>query len=153
MLSQLTALLKIRWGLQTDSSRRSHLQALYQGTLSPNLLTRLFLPFQFGVGTKGVAEPVIRASQSAFDNSLRRTFTHLTSLDFSNAFNTVDRREIASGLRRCVPSLYPGGKWAYGTSSDLILTNRDTGSTYTLSSAQGVHHGDPLGPLMFSLGI
>ncbi|GFZ48405.1 hypothetical protein JCM24511_06153 [Saitozyma sp. JCM 24511] len=37
--------------------------------------------------------------------------------------------------------------------SDLILTNRNTGATYTLSSAQGVRQGDPLGPLIFSVGI
>jgi hypothetical protein len=35
---------------------------------------------------------VIRAAQRALNNSLGRPFTHLTSLDFSNAFNTVDRR-------------------------------------------------------------
>jgi hypothetical protein len=68
---------------------------------------------------------VIRAAQRALDNSLGRPFTHLTSLDFSNAFNTVDRREIASGLRRFAPSLYRARKWAYGTPSDLILTNRE----------------------------
>src|SRR6478609_1178418 len=50
-------------------------------------------------------------------------------------------------------SLYRAGKWAYGTPSDLVLTNRETGATYSLSSAQGVRQGDPLGPLMFSLGI
>jgi hypothetical protein len=33
------------------------------------------------------------------------------------------------------------------------MTNRETGETYSLSSAQGVRQGDPLGPLMFSLGI
>ncbi|GFZ46026.1 hypothetical protein JCM24511_03760 [Saitozyma sp. JCM 24511] len=36
---------------------------------------------------------------------------------------------------------------------DLVLTSRETGPTYSLSSAQGVRQGDPLGPLMFSLGI
>jgi hypothetical protein len=93
---------------------------------------------------------VIRAAQRALDNFLGRPFTHLTSLDFSNAFNTVDRREIASGLRRFAFSLYRAGKWAYGTPSDLILTNRNTGATHSLSSAQGVRQGDPLGPLMFT---
>jgi hypothetical protein len=37
--------------------------------------------------------------------------------------------------------------------SELILTNRETGATHSLSSVQGVRQGDPLGPLMFSLGI
>jgi hypothetical protein len=80
---------------------------------SPDLkLTHFLLPFQSGVGTKGGVEPVIRAAQRALDNSLGRPFTHRTSLDFSNAFKTVDRREIASGPRRFAPSLYRAGKWA-----------------------------------------
>jgi hypothetical protein len=96
---------------------------------------------------------VIQAAQRALDNSLGRPFTHLTSLDFGNAFNAVDRREIDSGQRRFAPSLYRAGKWAYGTPSDLILTNRKTGATHSLYSAPGVQQGDPLGSLIFSLGI
>jgi hypothetical protein len=61
--------------------------------------------------------------------------------------------EIASGLRRFAPSLYRAGRWAYGTPSNILLASRETGTTYSLSSAQGVRQGDPLGPLMFSLGI
>jgi hypothetical protein len=72
---------------------------------------------------------------------------------FSSPFNIVDRREIAAELRRFAASLYRAGKWAYGTSSDLVLTSREAGTSYRLSSAQGVHQGDPLGPLMFSLGF
>ncbi|GFZ44347.1 hypothetical protein JCM24511_02069 [Saitozyma sp. JCM 24511] len=65
----------------------------------------------------------------------------------------TEHYQIASGLRRFAPSLYRAGKWAYGTPSNLILTNRETEATPSLSSAQGVRQGDPLGPLMFSLGI
>jgi hypothetical protein len=86
-------------------------KALLRHIFRPDFL----LPFQFGVGAKGGVEPVIRAAQRALDNSLGRPSTHLSSLDFSNAFNTVDRREIASGLRCFAPSLYRAGKWAYGT--------------------------------------
>jgi hypothetical protein len=71
-------------------------EALLRHSFRPDFL----LPYQFGVGTKGGVEPVIRAAQRALDDSLGRSFTHLTSLDFSNRFNTVDRKEIASGLRR-----------------------------------------------------
>jgi hypothetical protein len=79
---------------------------------------------------------VIRASQRAVDYSLGRLFTHLTSLDFSIAFNTVDRRDIGSGLRLFAPSLYRAGRWAYGTPSNLVLASRETGSTYSLLSTQ-----------------
>jgi hypothetical protein len=65
----------------------------------------------------------------------------------------VDQREISSRLRRFAPSLYRAQKSAYGTWSNLVLVSRETGTTYSLSSAQGVRQGDPLGPLMSSLAI
>lgn len=151
--SRLTALLKPDGGYRPiavgELVYRLCTKAILRHSFRPDFL----LPFQFGVGTKGGVEPVIRAAQRALDDSLDQSFIHLTSLDFSNAFNTVDRREIASGLRRFAPSLYRAGRWAYGTPSDLVLVSRETGTTYNLSSAQGVRQGDPLGPLMFSLGI
>ena len=76
-----------------------------------------------------------------------RGYTHLTSLDFYNAFNTVDRRDIANWLLHFAPSLYRAGRWAYGTSSDLVLSDE------RILSSQGVRQGDPLGPLLFSLAI
>jgi hypothetical protein len=150
---RLTALLKPDGGYRPiavgELVYRLCTKTLLRHSFRPDFL----LPFQFGVGTKGGVEPVIRAAQRALDDSLGRPFTHLTSLDFRNAFNTVDRRKIASGLRHFAPSLYRAGRWAYGTPSDLVLASRETGTTYSLSSAQGVRQGDPLGSLMLSLGI
>jgi len=57
------------------------------------------LPFQFGVGTKGGVEPVTRAIQRAPEGSLGRSYTHLTSLDFINAFNTVSRSDTVQAVR------------------------------------------------------
>lgn len=86
-------------------------------------------------------EPVIRAVQRALDNSLGSPFTHLTSLDFGNAFNTLDRRHIAQGLRSFGPTLYRAGKWAYGSLSDLVMASDlapNAASSPTISSVQGV---------------
>ncbi|GFZ50360.1 hypothetical protein JCM24511_08117 [Saitozyma sp. JCM 24511] len=61
-----------------------------------------------------------------------------------------------TGPFRChlAATLYRECKWAYLTSSDLVVVaSRDMGTTYSLSLAQGVGQGDPLGPLMHSLGI
>jgi hypothetical protein len=109
------------------------------------------LPYQFGVGSKGGVEPVVRAVERALEGTLDRPYTHLTSLDFSNAFNTVDRRDIAEGLRQYAPILYRAGRWAYGCNSSLVLGSPE--GRHIIHSAQGVRQGDPMGPLMFSLGI
>jgi hypothetical protein len=61
------------------------------------------LPYQFGVGSRDGVERVVRAVESALEGTLDRPYTHLTSLDFSNAFNTVDRRDIAEGHRQYAP--------------------------------------------------
>jgi len=105
------------------------------------------LPTQFGVGTKGGVEPVIRTIQRALEGTLDRAYTSLTSLDFVNAFNESDRLQMAASLREYCPSLYRTAKWAYNTSSDLVLGD------IILKSASGVRQGDPLGPLFFSLAI
>ncbi|RSH80792.1 hypothetical protein EHS25_006961 [Saitozyma podzolica] len=40
------------------------------------------LTYQFGIGSKGGVEPVVRAVERALEDTLDRSYTHLTSLDF-----------------------------------------------------------------------
>jgi hypothetical protein len=109
------------------------------------------LPDQFGVGSKAGVEPVVRAVERALEGTLDRPCTHLTSLNFSNAFNTVDRRDIAEGLRQYAPILYRDGRRAYGCTSSLVLGSSE--GRHILTLAQGVRRGDRMRPLMFSLGV
>jgi hypothetical protein len=51
---------------------------------------------------------------------------HLTLLDFSNAFNTVDRRDIAQGLRQYAPVLYRAGGW-HTTAVPVLCSARPSG--------------------------
>jgi hypothetical protein len=53
-----------------------------------------------------------------------------------------------SSIICCTPA-----DWPTWMASDLVLIERETGTACTLSSAQGVSQGDPLGALMFPLGI
>jgi len=95
-------------------------------------------------------EPVIRAVQRTLDVALGSPYSHLTSLDFSNAFNTVDRRDIAKGLHQFAPALYQAGKWAYGSPTDLVMAadpSSPLNTPPTILSAQGVRLDNPLRPL------
>jgi hypothetical protein len=108
---------------------------------------------QYGVGTKGGVEPLIRAVQRVAEDSVEGVrYTHVTSLDFSNAFNTLDRSDLAKAVKQHAPGLYRFAKWAYDKPSDLVVGGGGSEITH-IASAQGVRQGDPLGPLLFSIGV
>ena len=124
-------------------------KAIVRHTFKPDFLS----PGQYGVGTKGGVEPLIRAVQRAVDGTIQGAeFTHVTSLDFSNAFNTLDRADLAKAVKRFAPGIFKLAKWAYNEPSQLVLGGGN-GERFVLSSAQGVRQGDPLGPLLFSIGV
>jgi hypothetical protein len=92
----------------------------------------------------------LRAVERDLDSTLARPYTHVTSLDFSNAFNTVGRRDIAEGLRQYAPVLYLADRWAYGSTSSLVLSSPV--GKHIITSAQAVRQGDTMGLLIFPLG-
>lgn len=124
---------------------------IMKAVLRANVRRTMFLANQFGVQTLGGVEPVVHAVRAAafgdrhLDNG---PFTHLVSLDFSNAFNTLDRTALAQRVRTVAPELLRAVAWAYGHPSDLVL-----GDGSTVLSSQGVRQGCPLGPFLFSLGV
>jgi hypothetical protein len=124
-------------------------KAVLRNSFKPDFLS----PGQFGVGRKGGVEPLIRAVQRVFDDTIEGTeYTHITSLDFSNAFNSLNRRDMAESIKHHAPGLYRLAKWAYNESSRLVIGGGGDDITQ-IRSTQGVRQGDPLGPLFFSIGI
>lgn len=109
--------------------------------------TDFLLPYQLGVKSPGGVEPIVRAAERALEGSLGAEYTHLASLDATNAFNRVDRKVMADAVEKHAPVLWRTCKWAYGEPSDLIC-----GDTI-LQSSQGVRQGDPFGPLFFSIAL
>ena len=68
----------------------------------------------------------------------------LIKLDFSNAFNCIDREKVLQRTLAHFPQLARWAQWCYGRHSNLVF------GSYTLNSECGVQQGDPLGPLLFA---
>ena len=99
------------------------------------------LPFQLGVKTKLGVEPIVHLLGLKGPNS------DVISLDIKNAFNSIRRDYIHSAVRARAPTLVPAFEWSYGCHSSLYVGGRNR-----LVSSSGVRQGDPLAPLLFSLG-
>ena len=71
----------------------------------------------------------------------------LLQLDFSNAFNRLNRFEMRREVRRMAPKISPWVEYTYSVSAQLIVDHNNN-----VLSKEGVQQGDPLAPLLFSIG-
>ena len=105
----------------------------------------LLHPFQVGVGVRGGAEAAIHSVRSVVNN-FHNTWC-LLKIDFKNAFNSVRRDTLLEAAKTHLPSIYNYCLAAYGQISVLGYQNQ------FINSCEGVHQGDPLGPMLFSVAI
>ncbi|XP_029654224.1 uncharacterized protein LOC115227578 [Octopus sinensis] len=71
----------------------------------------------------------------------------MVKLDVSNAFNSIRRDHLLECCRELVPFAYPLVHLSYASPSILMFDD------VPISSATGVQQGDPLGPVLFALGV
>src|SRR4051794_36096604 len=69
----------------------------------------------------------------------------MLKVDFSNAFNMVDRTEMLAQVYEKLPGLYRWVEYCYSNPAHLFF------GSCVLQSAAGVQQGDPLGPLIGSV--
>lgn len=102
---------------------------------------------QVGVGVKGGAEAAVIAVREALRRGDGRLWA--LKLDLENAFNTVDREVVLKRVREVFPEVESWYRLCYGSPAKLFCE----GEVLPFGSAQGVQQGDPLGPLLFALGL
>jgi hypothetical protein len=125
---------------------RLALKAVVRTSVKRGMMART----QFGVNTKGGVEPIIRLIDRAMKRETPVEYRYVTSLDFRNAFNTLKRKMIVTGLTKHAPSLYRCAKWAYNEPTPLFVPGAPASSP-PLVSSEGVRQGDPIGPFLFSV--
>ena len=103
-------------------------------------------PLQLGVCVKGGCEAIIHAASHLMSSSsINQRWTLL--LDFSNAFNCINREAMFAEIRHRIPSLSAWMESCYACQPFLLL------GTDSICSCVGVQQGDPLGPLGFALTL
>jgi hypothetical protein len=105
-------------------------------------------PLQFGVGVHGGCEGVAHAINTLFkDGNIPTSSKWVLLVDFTNAFNMVDRRALFDKVRAIFPELAARTEACYGTQTYLNF------GTATILRSVGLHQGDPLAPLLFALAL
>ena len=103
-------------------------------------------PLQLGVAVQGGCEAIVHAVSQAM-TSLPDERRWSILLDFSNAFNNINREAMFVEFRRRLPGLSAWMEFCY-SGQPLLHLGKDT-----IHSCCGVQQGDPLGPLGFALTL
>jgi len=108
-------------------------------------LEQYLCPLQLGVGAQGGCEAAIHSARR-YLQAMPSDFV-LAKLDFSNAFNSLHRKDMLLATLDRLPELYAYILSAYSAPSNLFF------GSHRLASNEGPQQGDPLGPLLFCLTI
>ena len=106
-----------------------------------------FLPLQIGVAQALGTEAGLETARQWCNRNQDNRSTVFAKIDFTNAFNCVNRQAFLEQCRHKFPGLSRWAEWCYAQPSRLYF------GADIISSERGVQQGDPLGPLFFSLAL
>ena len=105
-------------------------------------------PLQVGVGVSVGCESIVHSLHSVLQDASIPPESRCTLLvDFSNAFNCIDRASMFEEARARIPSMSPWLECCYASQPQLLF------GEHTILSCSEVQQGDPLGPLGFALTL
>ena len=111
-------------------------------------MAEVFYPLQYGVAVSGGLDQIFHQIQAGLES---HDDWGLLKCDLQNAFNCVSRESFFREVSTHLPSILPFTSLLYGQKSPLVYKGNDT--ITQIWSCQGVHQGDPLGPVYFCLAI
>jgi hypothetical protein len=110
-------------------------------------ISTFFKGRNYGVGCPGGVEVVAHSLRDVLDKHAGSELA-LLKIDFSNAFNRVDRQTFMRESTREFSGLANWTNWCYSQKSMLLYDHKDV-----IDSSSGVQQGDPLGPLYFCFAL
>ena len=108
-------------------------------------LSSYLSPIQLGAGIPGGCEAAVHATRRFVESMPADHF--VVKLDFTNAFNCLNRSRMFSEVFERIPELYRFCHLSYSCPSNLRF------GEWSIESQEGVQQGDPLGPMLFCLTI
>ena len=111
-------------------------------------LSKFFAPLQHGITTDGGANLLVHHVQLLLDS--RKDWVVMKT-DAKNAFNSAKRSHLLTQVSKHFPEMFPRVNQICAGFGPLIYLQGD--SPVILSSEEGIHQGDPLGPVLFATAI
>ncbi|XP_065318858.1 uncharacterized protein LOC135926853 [Gordionus sp. m RMFG-2023] len=105
----------------------------------------ILAPHQLGIGIQGGCEIATHATRIHLQTNPSDEI--LVKIDFSNAFNSIRRSHFLPQIYHSFPTFSQFFHSCYSKPSHLQFNN------YLLSSSEGIQQGDPLGSIIFCIGI